>query len=428
MRKILNKLSTLDNTVVESSDKRADKVRSVFAAVKQARRLAESPEGLRDIITKKIEKIDDEADLTDVLKFANRYTIKGVVDRFSAVREYKDTVAREILIALADTGLEEKEVKKFLEQLSTTGILDSKQLLTPRIVHNYENLINPKFRDLFDLIKVNLSQRISGKIGEKGDVGKGEYMLDIISPEVNRRGAPGDLDISGVKVELKAGANGRLGPSGSVSLVGRFKTEFLPFIRKLVPKKAQLIKQEIDFNLSQNMEYFSDFFETGPNVKAALGKILEMHYPNSDVSKVAKLVVDNAGNINGQKLKEEMLRLSYEAYKAEKEFDGIIIMDDGVTSFLYVATGDDIVASAKMLLNKFPSWTDAQSNCMKITLSKTAIAASTTSGKSKAAAIEKSTAKTAAKIDTVAKGRVAIRPPGAKKPASATVPPTRKKR
>jgi hypothetical protein len=387
--------------------------------------IMESPEGIRDIITKKINKIDDENDLTDVLRYTNRFTIKGVVDKFATIREYKDVVAREILIALADAGLEEKQVKKFLDQLSTKGILDVNKLMTPGIIHNYENLITPAFRETFDLIKVNLSQRISGKIGEKGDVGKGEYMLDIICPDINRRGAPGDLDVAGTKVELKAGSSGRLGPSGSVSLVGRFNTEFLPFIRKLVPKKVSEISQEQDFNLAQNMDYFSDFFETTANIRAALTKILEMHYPTHDVKKIANSIVDSTGKINGQRLKEEMLRLSYEAYKIEKGFDGIIIMDDNVTSFLYIESSDDIVKASKLLLVRFPSWVDAQSNCVKITLAKTAIAAASGGKKTTSGASEKAANQKIAALKT---GRANIRPPGASTKQKSSVSTPRKKR
>lgn len=151
--------------------------------------LLESPEQLRSEIIKRVEKVKDEDDLAHILKYTSRYTIKSEVQKFAAVRQYKDIVSRVILKSLANNGVDEKRTKKFLNKLLADGILDVKTLLTPRVVHKAEDLINPAEKDVFDLIKIDLFNQISGKIGEMGDVGKGEFLLDIISPKVNRRGA-----------------------------------------------------------------------------------------------------------------------------------------------------------------------------------------------------------------------------------------------
>ncbi|HET8688783.1 MAG TPA: hypothetical protein VFM18_19370 [Methanosarcina sp.] len=323
---------------------------------------------IRDKIATRVEKIPDPNDLTDILKFANRYSIKKDVEKFATLRQYKDMVSSVFLQALADANVPETDVKKFLKKLSTDGILNEKTLMTPRKVHSYLDLIDPQFRQIFDLIKIDLFQKIAGKIGEMGDVGKGEYMLDIISPTVNRRGAPGDLDIDGVKIELKAGESGRIGPSGSLSLVGRFPIEFLPTIKKLVPKKVNQIGDPTDFNPKLNMTYFSDFFETPENIKTALTAMLKMHYPTYNVSTIVNKVVDSRGNINGDELKKEMLKASFTVYKKSKGFDGIIIMDYAVTKFLYISSPEDIAAVSDSLKVKFPSWTDKQSDSIKVTL------------------------------------------------------------
>ena len=389
--------------------------------------LVESPQELRTEIGRKIDTIKDEEDLSNILKYTSRYAIKGDVQKFAAVRQYKDIVSRVILKSLANNGIDEKRVKKFLNKLLSDGILDVRALLTPKIVHKAEDIIDPANRDVFDLIKIDLFQQISGKIGEMGDVGKGEFLLDIISPKVKRRGAPGDLDVNGVKIELKAGQNGRLGPSGSQSLVGRFNLEFLPLIKKLVPKKVKNLPPLTAFNPKQDMSEFSDFFETTPNIKLALTTLLQMHYPNvatSEIKAMTSKIVASDGTINGQKLKTEMLKTSYAEYKKEKAFDGIIIMDEGVTSFLYVNTPEDIAAVAGSLKVIYPSWTDTQSNCVKITLTKNAINAGVT--KASAAKIDK---ETASKVAAVANPKTNIRPPGAAKaPAKAASAPRAKRK
>jgi len=392
--------------------------------------LLETPQQLRAEIDKKVQKVKDEEDLTDILKYTNRYTIKSEVDKFSAVRQYKDIVNRSILKALANTGLDEPRVKKFLNKLLTTGILDYKALLTPRVIHSTVDIIDSANKEIFDLIKFDLFSEISGKIGEKGDVGKGEYLLDIISPNVNRRGAPGDLDINGVKIELKAGQNGRLGPSGATSLVGRFDTEFKPFIASILPKKVKQIGAITEFNPKKDMSYFSDFFETPQNVKLALTKMLQMHYNTTaaaDIKGAVNRIVAADGSIDGNKISSEMLKLAYNAYKAEKEFDGIIVMDAGITAFVYINTADDLAAMARSFVLAFPSWTDAQSNCIKLSLTKNAISTSA-GGKAAAKAQAETDAENEEEVSNVVKGRAKITPPGAAKPKAKEVSAPRQRR
>lgn len=339
----------------------------------------EDPQELRSEITKRVEKIPDEEDLTDILKFTNKYGIKKDVEKFTTLRNYKGIVSNIFLEALANANLTDDETKKFLKKLSTDGILDENKLLTPRKLHSYAELIDSAYRKTFDAIKVDIFEKISGKIGEKGDVGKGEYMLDIISPVVNRRGAPGDLDVNGTKIELKAGQNGRLGPAGSQALVGRFAREYAPIIQKINPEveiptnNAQIA--EI-FNPKKDMSSFSAFFgNDSKKVKAALTAMLKMHYPSVNVNPMVNKVVGSNGNIDGNELKKQMLKTSFEVYKSDKDFDGIIIMDSAVTGFLYVNSGDDLVAVADQLSVSFPSWTDTQGNCMKVTISAGALKA-----------------------------------------------------
>jgi hypothetical protein len=345
-------------------------MRNLINLIKEAETLSETPDQVRAEIEQKIEKIPDESDLIDVLKFTNKYSIKKDVEKFTTLRNYKGLVANVFLQALADANLTEQQIQAFVNQLSKKGILNVQTLLTPAVVHSYEDLIDKKYRGIFDAIKVDLFQKIAGKIGELGDVGKGEYMLDIISPHVNRRGAPGDLDISGVKVELKAGENGRLGPAGSQSLAGRFQREFVPVIQKLMPSKVKEIGSPTNFNFKLNMSFFSEFFETPKNVKTALTYMLKMHYPSLDCKQITNAVVDGTGHINGEALKQEMLKASYSVYQAAKDFNGIIIMDSSITKFLYVNTPEHMAQVAGSLLVSFPSWTDQQSNCMKVTLAK----------------------------------------------------------
>jgi len=368
----------------------------------ESQELDEAPDEVRDAIRQRIEKIPNEQDLVDVLKFTKKYTLKKDVEKFTTLRNYKDLVSSVFLRALADTDLPDKQIKNFLKKLSTDGILDEKRLLTPGQVHTTNDLIDSAYEGVFNAIKMPVFTDISGKIGEMGDVGKGEYLLDILSPMVNRRGAPGDLDVDGTKVELKAGKNGRIGPAGSQSLAGRFQREYLPVLKKLMPGKP--IPDPTVFNPKQNMSEFTEFFEgNAKKVKTALAYMLEMHYPEGvDVKGIANRVVGAGGQINGQELKKEMLKASFDVYKAAKGFDGIIIMDEGITKFLYVGSPQDMEAAANSLVVAFPSWTDTQGNAMKVTLSKGTRGGGAASGGTSGAVA----APTAADLDQVSQKRL----------------------
>jgi len=374
--------------------------------------LFEAPEEVRAQIDDKLEKIPDEADLKDILKFTNRYTIKKDVVSFTTLRQYKDIVSNVLLKALADAEIPEDDVRKFLDKLSKDGILDEKLLLTPGQIHQFEQIVNSEYRSIFDAIKVDVFRDIAGKIGELGDVGKGEYLLDIMSANINRRGAPGDLDIGGTKIELKAGENGRLGPAGSMSIAGRFQREFLPVLKELMPEADTSQLDPIAFNPKQDMKTFTAFFDSPEKVKTALTTMLKMHYPSYDVESITNAVVDSSGNINGLKLKEEMLKASFIVYKQEKEFDGIIIMDSAVTKFLYIGSPEDMARSANLVTVSFPSWNDTQSNAMKLTLAK----GRSTSGRVSGAQL-KAQANTAAidqQIADIGAPTVGLRPPAAR--------------
>ena len=89
--------------------------------------LTEAPAEVRDAIRQRIDKIPGEQDLVDVLKFTKKYTLKKDVEKFTTLRNYKDLVSSVFLQALANADLPDSQIKKFLNKLSTEGILDEKR-------------------------------------------------------------------------------------------------------------------------------------------------------------------------------------------------------------------------------------------------------------------------------------------------------------
>jgi hypothetical protein len=334
--------------------------------------LVETPDEVRANIINKVEKIPDEADLRDVLKFTNRFALKPSVSSFA--QRYKTTAVQDVILqSLTDADIDLETVEKFLKVLGSTGIINVDKLLAPARITHWGQLIDPTWAGVVNAIKSDLYNKLSGKIGEKGDVGKGEFLLDILSPEIERRGAPGDIRAAGKNIEVKAGTNGRLGPSGTSQLLGRFD-EFAKAVFTTPQLKQKWIDSGEDmliFNPLANMNRFSAFFNNDTKqVKAALTKMLTMHFPGGGAKDIPNQVVGGNGAIDGRKLLELMLGVTLEAYKKAKDFDAILLIDETASRFLYLETADQVKSAynAGTISASPPRWEDAQSNCFKITM------------------------------------------------------------
>lgn len=350
--------------------------------------ILEAPEEVRARIIQKVDAIDNEEDLKNILQYSNQYTFKQDVGTLSVVKGYKDVVSNIILQVVGKLDEPPEKIKEFLNKLSTDGIVKETDLLTTGRLRDMNQIIDPNYLDIFNKIKLELFEKISGKIGEKGDVGKGEYLLSILSPQIVRRGAPGDLNIMGKNVELKAGTSGRLGPSGSQALAGRFD-EYITALKemKLLPEEVDYSENILDFNLALNMSKFSETFENdNVKVKKALGLLLKMHYPSENTSSIVSSIVSN-GQIDGRELKKQMLSTSFKVYQAAKSFDGVLLSDYGMNKYLYINTPENAAEIVDFVSVKFPRWEDTQSNTVKLQImarSKPEGAVATSSKKTKA--------------------------------------------
>lgn len=330
--------------------------------------ITETPEEVRSAIVGKIQKIQDEPDLINILKYANQYSFKKDVGQLSTVKGYREQISNIILQAVGKLDAPEVQIRAFLKRVATDGVIKEELLLTPGAVHSMEEIVDNKFRPIFNAIKMDLFEKISGKIGEKGDVGKGEYLLSILSPRIIRRGAPGDLKIVNSNVELKAGQSGRLGPAGSQALAGRFDEFWENLTKQQLVDPTVAAPNPTNFNPQLDMNSFAAFFGHDPKkVSQALKIMLKMHYPGLDVEPMVNASM-TGGSIAGAKLKSEMLKASFSVYQAAKEFDGILLTDYGINKYLYMNTPEAAAASAPFLTVKFPSWVDTQSNSVKIQL------------------------------------------------------------
>lgn len=330
--------------------------------------ILEDPTQVRKMILGQLDKIKDEEDLVNILKFTNKFSYKKDVANLAIAKDYKESISDIILTSIGNVDAPAIQIRAFIKKLATDGIVNEKLLLTPGAVHKIDQIIDKDFLPIFEKIKIDLFEKLSGKIGEMGDVGKGEYLLAILSPKINRRGAPGDLDITGTKVELKAGKNGRLGPAGTQTLAGRFG-EFLGncYKAKILDPKIKFDDPTL-FNPKQNMEEFSNAFDNDPKkVAKAMEILLTMHLPGISVKDIVKKVVSGS-TINGSVLKTELLAATYELYQKAKKFNGVIVLDETVTRYLYINTPESMRSVSSFLLAAFPSWTDKQGDCMKITI------------------------------------------------------------
>ena len=337
--------------------------------------LLEDPNQVKAMIMSRLKEIQDEKDLMQILQFANKYSFKGDVGQLADIKGYSSQVSDIIMASLGKATAEPEHIRAFIKKLTSTGIIKAKTLLEPGQVHNLEQLIDSNFLDIFNQIKVDLFEKISGKIGEIGDVGKGEYLFSILSPQIYRRGAPGDLSIAKTRVELKAGESGRLGPAkGQMSLAGRFE-EFIARCEKakLLPKGSTVNVQEFgpasNYNFTLNMSKFCTLFDNKPkDIQAALAIMLDMHFPGYPGNSAIAAECVKGGSIDGYALKRELLGAAYSTYQKAKDFHGVLLIDYGVNRFIYLNTPENAKAIGDFVTVKFPSWTDQQSNTIKIQL------------------------------------------------------------
>lgn len=343
--------------------------------IQESQLLLEDPNQVKAMIMARLKEIQDEKDLMQILQFANKYSFKGDVGQLADIKGYSSQVSDIIMASLGKATAEPEHIRSFIKKLTSTGIINAKTLLQPGQVHSLEQLIDKNFLDIFNQIKGDLFEKISGKIGEVGDVGKGEYLFSILSPQIFRRGAPGDLSIAGTRVELKAGESGRLGPAkGQMALAGRFK-EFISRCEKeeILPKGSTANIQEFgspaNYNFTLNMSKFCTLFDNNPdNIVSGLTIMLDMHFPEyPGNSKIAADCVTGA-SIDGYALKRELLGAAYSTYQKAKDFDGVLLIDYGVNRFIYLNTPENTKAIGDFVTVKFPSWTDQQSNTIKIQL------------------------------------------------------------
>lgn len=337
--------------------------------------LMEDPNQIKAMIMSRLKEIQDEDDLMSILKFSNKYSFKSDVGQLADVKGYSSQVSDVIMSSLGNVNADPEHVRAFIKKLTSTGIIKAKTLLETGIVHNLEQLIDQNFLDIFNQIKMDLFEKISGKIGEIGDVGKGEYLFSILSPQIFRRGAPGDLSIAGSRVELKAGESGRLGPSkGQMSLAGRFE-EFIARCEKakILPKGISADIQGLgpasNYNFKLNMSAFCQLFENQQaRIVKGLTIMLDMHFPGYTGNAGIAAACVKGGSIDGYALKRELLGAAYATYQTAKKFHGILLIDYGVSRFIYLNTPENAKAIGDFVTVKFPSWTDQQSNTVKIQL------------------------------------------------------------
>lgn len=343
--------------------------------ITESQLLLEDPNQVRAMILARLKEIQDEEDLMQILQFTKKYHFKGDVGQLADIKGYSSQVSDIIMASLGRVNAEPEHIRAFIKKLTSTGIIKASTLLQAGQVHSLEQLIDRHFLDIFTQIKKDLFEKISGKIGEVGDVGKGEYLFSILSPQIYRRGAPGDLSIAKTRVELKAGESGRLGPAkGQMALAGRFE-EFIARCEKakILPKGSSINIAEFGpasaYNFKLNMSQFCALFENNPkNIKAGLKIMLDMTFPGyAGNSEMASACVAGA-SIDGYALKRELLGAAYATYQSAKQFDGILLIDYDVSRFIYLNTPENAKSIGDFVTVKFPSWTDQQSNTVKIQL------------------------------------------------------------
>ena len=289
---------------------------------------ADSVATLRKDIIDQVKKTQDQELLDKIYTVLNK---SGLTDRIAGtLKRETDTegYVADITKIIIDTDGTYQEKHAFIEGFPT-GYVNIELMLSGRRVKFDELLDKNAFvRRVFDALK-----RVTFGTAK----GPGEFALAVMSPHIRITGK-GDLNIGEQVIEVKASAGkdvssggGRLGTPG---LLHSDNVESI-IVKHLKIKPAEAYPQG---NLG--LGGIVELANTVPfDVRRALAKEL-FSYIFHGLAKIGPLVSEF---VAGNDIRDEYIAANYEAYRADSEFDGIMIMNFALGQLQYFKEVKDMV-------------------------------------------------------------------------------------
>lgn len=327
---------------------------------------AEDPKTLKKAIISTVNQTNDAMLLQKVLDTLQTNNFdKKLLDILS-----KDTDTKKYMNAIADIVLSTKgtvaEKQNFIDNFSK-GFIDTKKMLSG------------KYYTLNEIVKDEFAYRVFLRMSalKETGVGPGEIALGVLSPNikwVGQKGGGGDINVNGVKVEVK----------GKLEAGGRW------FDARKASRDEHAIanafkKYKIELPSYFNVDRWIEIRDTIKDKKIIQELATVMAKSNFKFAKTNKLISALASK-DSSEIKKEFLETGYENYQKYNGFDGMLLLDVGSGNALqyftsYADMKDSISVGTPYL------YSPASDAMPKVTL-KIAASAATPSKKASAAKID----------------------------------------
>lgn len=306
--------------------------------------VSEAPDPLKKEIINTVKGIDDETLLYKVLNTLKAGNIEervaSIIGHDADAKGFLERIT-EIIVKIP-APIEEKNA--FLDQYSK-GIINTKLLLSGK-ANNFLQLVggNNFAKELFKILSTTLVSQ---------GVGPGEVALAVLSPEIKWSGRAvggGDVQIGKLAVEVKTSVSSggrwinarkaRMNMAGIEQAIVDAEIETL----KKVYKQKNPMPMGLPARL--NPEYWVT--KVRPQIDPKFLEDCVEHMANGLFNHVDNSQYQTAlYNGSAAEIKEAILAVGFENYKAYSHFDGILMMDVGSETARYFKDYDSMAGSIK---------------------------------------------------------------------------------
>ena len=269
----------------------------------------------KSIVIRQLNKLPDDNPLfNEIYKDLIKTPLGNRITNFINARKDQDAIsATQFLLKIIPQSGTSKEVKEFMQSFSDPekeyvkidNLIPSGGMQSPAPLGDLVD--DPFAKKLFD--------KLFGYKG-KGDAGPGEAALAVMSPNITY-GAPGDIVVSGKKIEVKASNN----QGGAAGRIWDMPVHQPPMLKILEPLGIQ------SFSVMMGTNDFPGDDETkSAFIKAACEGWFGKERP--EIEKV----------FGKKDFKDVWQAAVFDAYKEHAGWEGVLAI--GLTSYQYVQTGE----------------------------------------------------------------------------------------
>ena len=353
------------------------------------------PDELRKVLLKGGFKSEE---VNHIVTFAYRHTIEKISADIAASKQYKREAGPMIAQMFFDVPGTLSQRNHIAHVLMGTGVLDLKKFVKPG-TGVLDDLFLPEYRS--NSIVMNLKLKLKNRSDFPTQVsaankGSGEDLITILGNPVNKL-SPGDLNIAGKEIEIKA-MGARLKGFGGSTVYGdatriypewtRLMTEALGGKgSQFMQSQGASLKKYFNFgldnlNILSNALQVSDVKNRGSLIRSAFVLLLETLYVQSDTGMreiILRSFDRKTGEFDPTEFRKNWFLFSYDYYKkttADKKtgaaMHAIMFVNQGDEKYQIVTDISQIEANWDnyQLSTDLFTWNNPTGSAPKITLGK----------------------------------------------------------